>query len=136
MMKFLLFISAIFWLMVALILVVKAIRKKIQNDYLVALLPLLVAVVVGLHALGIVNLKLIVGIILACQFWAGLFMLFDGVTKGPEQPVISAISGAVIFFAAALWLIYEFQLWALLLCAGVIACALALLVLFWKKFRD
>lgn len=100
------------------------------------LIMLAAITVLGLQASGIVNLKLIAGIILACQFWVGLFFLFDGITKGPENPWLSTIGGAIATIIAAWWIIAAFKWLALVLVIAVMIIALAFFMFCLWRFRD
>lgn len=134
--KILLIVSAVFWLIWALTLIFNARKRKDKEDWPLVLILLVATAVLGLQASDILNLKLIAGIILACQFWVGLFFLFDGITKGPENPWLSTIGGAIATIIAAWLIIATFKWLALVLVIAVMVIAVVFFMFCLWRFRD
>ena len=133
--KILLIVSAFLGLIWALMVAFNACKKK-TKEWPLALILLVAVVVLGLQASDLVNLKLIAGIVLACQFWIGLFMIFDGITKGSERPALSAAGGLVSAITAAWWLIITFTWVSILLAIGVIVATIVLFMFLLWLSRD
>lgn len=133
-MKILLLISAVFWLGLGLWLIIEAQKRKVKKDYLLTATLVAVALFIGLHAFGVVNIQWLVGLLLAAQATLGLIQLYELPSR--KYPVLVA-AGSLIVVAAAAWWLFVVYRWLSLLFAMVVVVLLIGLFLFcWWLSRD